>query len=710
MRLYSLPNHRASEVVELRAEDIPTLPPMPKSIVTREQREEFYARPGLKHHFLSTFEGQNPRLRVTLNNPPVRIHGLLLDYDADISDALRSKAFSQYCPDGIKPAGVCRTFSGGARVLWVFERPIPYYGKRFWKAFVEEFLRLGKSHRKIRNLLPGLDTGALLRPEQYYELGTNWVLDLSRKIPEQILLTLVGRCAEEVDTQTSGPEISLDDIAREVEKRFPGRWKGPFHEGARGVRFWDPDADNPNGAWVRKHGMLAFTGEGRFLSWADIFGEDFVQKYEADRYGPVFDNVFYDGQTYFVLNFEGTRWVPVSKDDIQLHLVGRFGLNADRPKGAKMSEVQRILFQIQTVNRVEGAFPFHFCKDKVVEYQGERYLNLLCPALIDPVEQSVSWGEGFPWIAAWLDSVFAAPEQEQKEHYLAWLWHFYVSALRGQPRNGHAVFFAGPPSCGKTFWNYCVLGPMFGSNRDASLFLLGEERFNEGLLRSPVWTVDDAVPATDPRGHDKYTQIIKAVVANREVRSEEKYRKSVRGPWDGRVCVTMNDDPESIRMLPSLEHSIIDKVSFFRLRAPSVDFSGMQEKVRYEIPYFCAWLRDWKPPEYLLGDYRFGVKNYHHPDLLSTARQESSPHAFAELLEKWRREYSKISDADHWAGTSTDLLAEIMSFDDLKALVVADRLSARAVGRYLTTLCQHTSWLVDERTTKRKQWKILLRD
>ena len=41
----------------------------------------------------------------------------------------------------------------------------------------------------------------------------------------------------------SSNDIPLSIIAEEVQRRFPGRWQGEFTIGARGVRFWDAQAD-----------------------------------------------------------------------------------------------------------------------------------------------------------------------------------------------------------------------------------------------------------------------------------------------------------------------------------------------------------------------------------------------------------------------------------------------------------------------------------
>jgi hypothetical protein len=84
-----------------------------------------------------------------------------------------------------------------------------------------------------------------------------------------------------------------------VEDKFPGRWQGPFQVGAQGVRFWCHDATNTTGAWIRETGVFAFTGEGRFLPWGEVLGQDFIRNYEQNRIGGAIDGTHFDGKTYW---------------------------------------------------------------------------------------------------------------------------------------------------------------------------------------------------------------------------------------------------------------------------------------------------------------------------------------------------------------------------------------------------------------------------
>ena len=79
---FSLPNLRASSVVEVAepwALKTKTPPPYADG---KEAVIEFCNKAATEHAMLSMFEGMSADVRVTMeDNPPFRMHGLLVDYD-----------------------------------------------------------------------------------------------------------------------------------------------------------------------------------------------------------------------------------------------------------------------------------------------------------------------------------------------------------------------------------------------------------------------------------------------------------------------------------------------------------------------------------------------------------------------------------------------------------------------------------------------------
>ena len=310
--------------------------------------------------------------------------------------------------------------------------------------------------------------------------------------------------------------------------------------------------------------------------------------------------------------------------------------------------------------------------------------------LTEPQSSPANWGDDFPWISDYLDQLF---DDEQRPIFLSWLAHFYQSARAGKLRNGHGLFVAGPPGSGKTFLSNVLISKLMGGHQEVSAFVLGTTQFITAHEK-PVWTVDDAVASTDNRAHTLYSQLVKKIIANFSLPYHPKGINAVDQEWLGRLIVTLNDDPESIQMLPSIEHSVLDKVIFLKAADTSIDFTDAAQLVAKELPAFAAFIRDWVIPEDHRGDWRFGVKSWQHPDLLNIAKQASSTAGLAELLDLWRREWFRQDDVDEWNGTALELMKDLGEVESIKSLVHKTVTHRNSLGKNLSKLIREgTPWI-----------------
>ncbi len=485
----------------------------------------------------------------------------------------------------------------------------------------------------------------------------------------------------------------MDAVAAEVERRWPGRWTGTFAVGAMGIRFWDPMAALDTGAWIRETGVQAFSGEARFMPWAEILGQEFVTKFERDRIGGATDGIYFDGKGYWLRNPKG-KWQDYNVENLRLYLRSR-GLRAVSRPG-EMSEIDRAVVNIAFQSRITGAFPFLYRNEDLVTIDDDDYLNVLRLRIVIADSGRREWGSGFPWIAQYLDQIF--PDDVQRDVFIGWLGHFYRSASAGKLRKGQAMFIAGPPGIGKTFLSQRLVGGLMGGFAEATNFLLGRTEFNAEMFIKPVWAIDDGSAQAEARGHELYSQIVKKVVANYTLTYRKMYNNPITLPWEGRIVVTLNDDPESIAMLPNVEASMLEKVIFLKAAQTTVNFDGAEEAVRAELPCFASFLRDHKLPAHLVGDYRYGVKAYHHPELLQEAKLSSSTNSIAELLEIWRHDYFRHSDQDRmneWTGNVTELLQALHANESIKPILQKYITSRERLGRDINKLIKQgaVSWL-----------------
>jgi len=613
------------------------------------------------HIFYSAYEGLGSNIRISQNNPPVRMYGLVVDYDA----TFEGEPFIQIAKvvsNHLLPTRYSKTFSNHLRVVWLFEEPIFFYNIEVHNRFIERLTR----ELKLKKLFPGLDEPALKEYAKYYELGNSWVKVSDNVISKHVLSRWIEDASQKIQWAKPSEKIPIETLRAEGEKQFPGRWPGGweyFDYGVRGVRFWEPDAD-ALAVIIRESGCQCFTGDKPFLSWGEIFGNSFVQSFADSKIGLAIENIWFDSTNYW--RKPKDTWQKFSKGDVENHLRTSKGLSFIRKNSP--SEIDYAIEQIHNQQSVAEAFPFLYRKDGIVYYNGVRYLNISTIQPLKPVETEVQWGEGFPWLSQYFDSLF--DPFEQKEFFLSWLSHFYKGALNKQLERGLALFLAGPVGVGKTFISNIIIGKLMGSRQDAANYLTGNDTFNSAIFSSAVWTVDDAV-LSGWSAKEKFSQIIKRVIANDSFTYRAMYRAGFNMDWIGRVIITMNDDPESLQMLPQTEINILDKILLIKVKRHCFFGGGWpsEKQIDQELPYFAAYLRDYKIPPQCVGSSRFTIQPYQHPDLLEAARSTSSTASFEELLNQWQESYFKVKGRDFWEGTPTDLLRELLRDESIKPIV-----------------------------------------
>ena len=654
-----------------------------------------WAAPDLDHCFYSGFEGLISGMRIVKSNPAVRLHWIVADYDAQIDQHTFDHVLD-HCNE-FYPQYICRTISGGVRLLWRLEKPFLLHSNDLTIRLMQHVCKkLG-----LPNIMVGLDTPALKNPCQYYEAGTGWKKISSHTIPAAFMMHWAIEASDKFNWKTFGPDIPLEIIEQEVHQQYPGRWDGPFDYGARGIRFWDPSADNETAAIVRESGMQCFTGGQAFVPWSAILGRSFVNKFEADRVGGAIEDIWFDGRDYWHRHPDGT-WNSLCKNDTGLELKVAKGLRMSKSRNDNFTEIDKALQHIHKYQRITCAAPLIHRPKGIIHLNGLRILNTSTAAVFQPSEkQGIDPAADFPWLLSYFSTFF--DPVEQLDYFYAWLRRWYKSALDNRMLPGQASFFAGVPNTGKTLLSTVILSRIFGGHTDASSFLSGDDNFNSHLFQSAVWAVDDIVPLTDHRSHQKFSALIKKMAANRTFSIREKFKVDKTIEWNGRVVVTCNTDPESIRILPDVDLSNRDKINLFHV-ADRDTFTfprDVADIIQMELPFFLRWLLDWTPPDHVLGDSRYGVQTYCEASLFEAARHSSSAYSFLEVLLK----FFEGQTSNVWTGSATDLLTAMLSDQDGLAGIAA-KYTTRQVGRELSKLASQGYPLTQRRHHATRIWDI----
>jgi len=218
---------------------------------------------------------------------------------------------------------------------------------------------------------------------------------------------------------------------------------------------------------------------------------------------------------------------------------------------------------------------------------------------------------------------------------------------------------------GKTLFSRAVVGKLMGGHADAQAHLVGGSEWTENLIQSPVMRIDDSLATSDRKGLTDFTNRLKKYTANAEMIYNQKYKQSGTVPWFGRIIITCNMDTESLRILPDMDLSTRDKISLFRTSDAVIDFPDWQtidRKLSKELPAFARFLEDWEIPDSCVSpDARFGVKSYHHPELLEESQQQGLG-TILELLASFMDKWTEVSNdpLKPWEGCASVLYADLV--------------------------------------------------
>jgi hypothetical protein len=618
------------------------------------------------HMLFCAASGVNADVRPSKDTNPVRqLYAIVADYDFPITREIEKTIYEK---KRLMPNWISKTFSGGRRLVWLFEDQIP-----FDTEIAPQFYRIVEEKLDVKGILPGLDDEQSWgKPAQIFDVGYDWEQLNTKPIPTNTLQYWLMQAGTRTKFTTSDTKIPLADVKAEIDRLFPGKWTGDFAQDARGPVFWE-GRENASAAVVTDNGMIAFSSHKLFHSWRDILGAAFVDKYTQDKVGSLVGNVWYDGSSFYrTIN---DVWHPESKDDFRQWLMWNH-LSAKRYDD-ELSEVDKAEIFVKNQRRIDGAAPRLFDSRTIVEEDGARRLNISRARLMQPADVSGDWGTHFPFIARMWDKQFG---DKQLPFWTAWTKRFYLSAYRGRLQTGHVVFLVGGVDAGKTLIGQRILGPLFGGAGDASDYVAGNSEFNKHLVEKAVWTIDDGKLATNPNTRQKFGEMVKRLVANSHMVYRAMWHDNTMTRWNGRLLVSLNNDPISIQMIPDLGQSMEEKIMAFEI-AQGCDVwpqdYEMEPIIYAELPHLARWLIEAKVDESVLGTNRLGVKHFIHSEVRSNALYSTGVGDAIAIVDVWNK--CSAHTGTPWRGTAHMWYVEAIKLEEVRSLL--SKMNPRALGK-----------------------------
>lgn len=180
--------------------------------------------------------------------------------------------------------------------------------------------------------------------------------------------------------------------------------------------------------------------------------------------------------------------------------------------------------------------------------------------------------------------------------------------------------------------------------------------------------------ASDEAMRTKYFSRVKQITSNQEQIVHQKYMKRVKVIWNGRIMITLNNDPVSRRVLVPLDPSTQMKYNYYRgfqwegytkeettRPIPWVweSQAEIERLIAAELPFFLGWLLAWKRPDWIKPNSRYGIESFQNEEMLSATVGQSAEFWTLHYIKEWLNEYFQSSKAAEWSGNLPELYSAL---------------------------------------------------
>ncbi len=351
------------------------------------------------------------------------------------------------------------------------------------------------------------------------------------------------------------------------------------------------------------------------------------------------------GGTNYILG-DGAGWSVWPEKKI-LNLLKTKYVRLKPREGEVLSEAEQVILHTMQQRRVEmvlDAIAGHPAGIYVIN--GKRVLVKTSPRLIEPCQGE--WETVKAVIHSKLDFGWSDDEGhgvDQTIYFHGWMKIALEALYLGGPGNfrpGQSLVFAGPKDCGKSrIQHQIITGLLGGRSADPGPYLFGRTDFNAEMFAAEHLMMEDPASSTKTVDRVYFGEQLKQLVVNDTQRLHEKRENALTLSPFFRTTISINDDPDKMRVLPLLTPDMKDKLMLFLvspapLPMPTTTLderAAFRARVAEELPAYAWWLlNEFQIPE----DYksaRFGVREWHHPTLTGELFDDTPASEFMQLVD-----------------------------------------------------------------------------
>jgi len=413
--------------------------------------------------------------------------------------------------------------------------------------------------------------------------------------------------------------------------------------------------------------------------------------------------LYYSGTTKNYYRTDArSRWMAINETSAMkfIRQSGHTGQN-----GNGIGADDECLLRIQSEQNVDYVGPLAGYRAGPHEIRGRLVLVTDSPAIIQP--QLGDW----PTLRAVLAGMFG----EQLPYVHGWLKLSYQAVAEGRWSPAQVLALAGPVNSGKSLFQRLVTVLLGGRAAKPYRYLTDRTQFNADLFAAEHLMVEDEAESIDIRARRHFGAGLKDVAANLDHQCHGKHREALVLTPIWRMTVSLNEEPERLQVLPPLDGDVADKVMLLKVNHTQMPMptETPEEKERFwnvlmeELPAFLNFLSTWEIPVALRSP-RFGIRHYHHPDLLEALNRTAPEHRLLALVDDIHFRASGLApQPQSWEGTA-EQLERLLNADETFRRPVQQLLNFNsACGTYLGRLEAKPNSRVTKRTLHgQTRWSI----
>lgn len=335
---------------------------------------------------------------------------------------------------------------------------------------------------------------------------------------------------------------------------------------------------------------------------------------------------------YWIKDNHGV-WIQVSGDAI-IKRLDAIGYTSRPVKGKRYSQADDELERIRMDKNIVYAGAIAGSMAGAVETNAGRYLVTRSPKMLSPIKGN--WDN----IRKLGLRLFG---EKQFEYVLGWSQNAVKGILTGECRRGQLLVLAGPPGCGKSFWQNRVVTPLLGGRTaKPGQFMSGGTAFNADIISSEHLMLEDENCKTDIKSRENFGMALKNFAANPTQRVHGKGQDGFLVESSHWLTMSVNDDAESMQIMPPLNTSVKEKLLLLQCHpAITSEWPGdkgkieeLERLVEGEMPALMHYLMNEHVINSAIKDEsgdRYGVMAYHDLGLVE-AISGAEPAAQLEFL------------------------------------------------------------------------------